>query len=231
MKKLIVMAFAAFVWCSLGVAVVQAAEGGAGQAQGVVDEDAAQTANSLANYDAKIKQLEERVGDLKEKIFRTKTRLLLLEETMLGGVIGGAKLVVTHHNELTGLFKLASAAYYLDGNLIFRKNDTNGDLAKQEKLELFSNPITASNHLVSVYMVYQGDNSMFTYLKGLEVKLKSSYAFVAKEGKACQLDVIGYDRGGALMDMKDRPAITYKIDYSDLTERDADEIQAMEATE
>ena len=41
-------------------------------------------------FDLKIKGIEEKVNDLKEKIFRTKSRLLLLQETVLGGDISSS---------------------------------------------------------------------------------------------------------------------------------------------
>ena len=47
-------------------------------------------------YKHKLRSLEERVVNLKEKIFRTKTRLLLLKERILNDVIAEARLVVHH---------------------------------------------------------------------------------------------------------------------------------------
>ncbi len=73
-------------------------------------------ADSQKQYDVKIKQLEENISQLKEKIFRSKARLLVLQETILKGVIAGAKAVVVHEDQLGGLYYLESVAYYLDGN-------------------------------------------------------------------------------------------------------------------
>ena len=207
----------------------EAADGAEASDVGVVDKDAAAAGEvGEAQYDVRIKEMEERVDDLKEKIFRTKTRLMLLEETMLGGVIGGAKLVLKHRNDIGGWFKLESVTYYLDGNLIYRKSDVGGDLDSQKQIEIFDNPITSSTHLVSVYMVYRGNSGLFSYIEGLQVKLKSSHTFVAKEGKICYVDVIGYDRGGSFVQLKDRPAITYKVKYTDLTEKESDQIQVQQ---
>ncbi len=199
---------------------------------GVVEDEAAneQTADAL-NYDVKVKELEEKVNDLKEKIFRTKTRLLLLEEEMLGGVIGGSKLVIRHINEMGGWFKLESVAYYLDGEIIYRKSDVNGDLDSKKVIEIYNNPITTSTHLVSVYMVYRGNSGLFSYIEGIQVKLKSSHTFVTKEGKTCYVDVVGYDRGGAFVQLKDRPAITYRVRYEDLSAEESEAIQAQQEAE
>src|SRR5687768_13485659 len=52
-------------------------------------------------FHTRVKTLEEQVVDLKEKIFRTKARLLLLQETVLGGDLStGARAVIFHRNEM-----------------------------------------------------------------------------------------------------------------------------------
>ena len=56
--------------------------------------ESAQTADEA--FTTRVKTLEEQVVDLKEKIFRTKARLLLLQETVLGGDLSsGARAVGT----------------------------------------------------------------------------------------------------------------------------------------
>lgn len=51
-----------------------------------------------SNYAVRLRGLEEKVNDLKERIFRSKARLILLKETVLNGVISGAKAVIIHRN-------------------------------------------------------------------------------------------------------------------------------------
>src|SRR4051812_44581252 len=61
--------------------------------------ESAQTADEA--FTTRVKTLEEQVVDLKEKIFRTKARLLLLQETVLGGDLSsGARAVIFHRNEM-----------------------------------------------------------------------------------------------------------------------------------
>ena len=57
----------------------------------------------------KLRGLEERVNELKEKIFRSKARLVLLQEAVLHGTITGARAVLVHKNEMSGSFKLSLA--------------------------------------------------------------------------------------------------------------------------
>jgi hypothetical protein len=70
---------------------------------------APQTADEAFN--TRVKTLEEEVVDLKEKIYRSKARLLLLQETVLGGDLStGARAVLFHKNEMGNSFVLESVA-------------------------------------------------------------------------------------------------------------------------
>ena len=53
----------------------------------------------------RLKALERSVSDLKEQVFRTRARLNLLKETVLGGVIGASRCVIKHKNEMGATFR------------------------------------------------------------------------------------------------------------------------------
>jgi hypothetical protein len=176
-----------------------------------VDSAAAQTADEA--FTTRVKTLEEQVVDLKEKIFRTKARLLLLQETVLGGDLSsGARAVIFHRNEMGSQFILESVAYALDGAPIFTKVDANGDLDKREEFEIFSGRIVPGNHQIAVRMVYRGHGyGIFSYLEGYKFKLQSNQTFNAEAGKVTTVKVVGYEKGGITADIKDKPAIRYDI--------------------
>ena len=171
-----------------------------------------QTADEQA--DLKVKTLEERVNDLKEKIFRTKARLMNLQEMVIGGdITAGAKAVLLHRNEMGSSFVLESAAYALDGAPIYTKVDQEGDLDKREEFEIFNGRIVPGNHQVSVKLVYRGHGyGVFSYLEGYKFKVQSSYTFNAEAGKVTNIRVVGFERGGFTTDLKDRPAVRYDVD-------------------
>ena len=58
-------------------------------------------------YNLKLRDIEERVNDLKEKIFQSKARLIQLQEVVLHGTISGAKAKIVHRNEMGASFSLA----------------------------------------------------------------------------------------------------------------------------
>ena len=171
----------------------------------------AQTADEA--FATRVKTLEEQVVDLKEKIFRTKARLLLLQETVLGGDLSsGARAVIFHRNEMGSQFVLESVAYALDGAPIFTKVDAQGDLDKREEFEIFNGRIVPGNHQIAVRMVYRGHGyGIFSYLEGYKFKLQSNQTFNAEAGKVTTVKVVGYEKGGITADIKDKPAIRYDI--------------------
>lgn len=171
----------------------------------------AQTADEA--FSTRVKTLEEQVVDLKEKIFRTKARLLLLQETVLGGDLSsGARAVIFHRNEMGAQFILESVAYALDGAPIFTKVDANGDLDKREEFEIFNGRIVPGNHQIAVRMVYRGHGyGIFSYLEGYKFKLQSNQTFNAEAAKVTTVKVVGFEKGGITSDIKDKPAIRYDI--------------------
>ena len=96
--------------------------------------DAARPATGAEEQsELEVRTLEERVSDLKEKIFRTKARLVNMQEMGIGGDIAtGSKAVLVHRNEMGSSFYLESVAYALDGAPIYAKADVDGDLEKRE---------------------------------------------------------------------------------------------------
>ncbi|MGV3622673.1 MAG: dihydrolipoamide acetyltransferase [Archangium sp.] len=182
-----------------------------GAAPAPAAEGSAQTADEA--FSTRVKTLEEQVVDLKEKIFRTKARLLLLQETVLGGDLSsGARAVIFHRNEMGAQFVLESVAYALDGAPIFTKVDSGGDLDKREEFEIFNGRIVPGNHQIAVRMVYRGHGyGIFSYLEGYKFKLQNNNTFNAEAGKVTTVKVKGYEKGGITADIKDKPAIGFDV--------------------
>lgn len=178
------------------------------------DTGAPSTANDAFN--TRVKTLEEQVVDLKEKIYRTKARLLLLQETVLGGDLSsGARAVISSKNDMGGTFALESVAYALDGAPIFTKADKNGDLANRQELEIFNGRIVPGQHQIAVRLVYKGRGyGVFSYLEGYKFTVTSSYTFNAEPGKVTNVKVVGYEKGGLTTDLKDRPAVRYDVEIT-----------------
>jgi len=167
-------------------------------------------------FQTRVKTLEEQVVDLKEKIYRTKARLLLLQETVLGGDLSsGARAVLVHKNDMGGSFGLESVAYALDGAPILTRTDKDGDLAKRPEFEIFNGRIVPGQHQVAVRLVYRGRGfGVFSYLEGYKFTVSSSYTFTAEPGKVTTVKVVGYEKGGLTTELKDRPAVRYDVEVN-----------------
>ncbi len=168
-------------------------------------------------FNTRVRALEEQVVDLKEKIYRSKARLQLLQETVLGGDLStGARAVLFHRNEMGDSFVLESVAYALDGAPIFTRTDeTSEELSKHKELEIFSGRLVPGQHQVAVRLVYRGHGyGVFSYLEGYRFKVQSSYTFNAEPGKVTTVRVVGFEKGGLTTDLQDRPAVRYDIQSS-----------------
>ncbi len=174
----------------------------------------AQTADEAFN--TRVRTLEEQVVDLKEKVFRSKARLQLLQESVLGGDLStGAHAVLSHYNEMGDSFVLESVAYALDGAPIFTRTEADGDLTKSREFEIFNGRLVPGQHQVAVRLVYRGHGyGVFSYLEGYRFKVQSSYTFNAEPGKVTTVRVVGFEKGGLSTDLQDRPAVRYDVESS-----------------
>lgn len=165
-------------------------------------------------FTVRVKTMEEQVNDLKEKIYRTKARLLLLQESVLGGSVSqGAKAILVHRNEMGSSFLLESVAYALDGAPVYTKVDVEGDLDKKEEFEIFNGRIVPGQHQIAVKLQFRGHGfGIFSYLEGYKFKVQSSYTFDAEAGKVTSVKVVAYEKGNITTDLKDRPAVRYDLE-------------------
>jgi hypothetical protein len=163
-------------------------------------------------YAARMAAMEQRVNELKERVFRSKARLNLLRETVLHGVIAGSRAVIVHRNEMGGSYRMVKAVYSIDGSQIFAQTDETGALDDKKEFEVFNGSILPGNHTVSVLLEYKGHGyGLFPYLEGYRFAVRSSYTFAAAEGKQTSLRVVGYEKGNITTDLKDRPAIDFRV--------------------
>jgi hypothetical protein len=160
-----------------------------------------------------LKTVESQVNDLKEKVFRSKARLLLLEEKVIRGVVSGAKAVIRHVNKLGPAYRLQSITYYFDGNPIFQRTDPTGNgLAKEKRLEIFKANIPPGNHTLSVTGVIKGRGSgLFAYLSDYSFNISSSYTFLAEDGKTTRLDAELFKQGGPAGDWVQGPGYEFRL--------------------
>jgi hypothetical protein len=162
----------------------------------------------------RLRTLEQRVQQLKEQAWRVKARVKMLKEAVLGGGIG-ARASIVHQNKMGGSFRLIKLVYALDGAQIFSRSDDTGKLHDLKEIPVLSGPIAPGNHTLSVLMLYRGHGyGVFAYLKGYKFTVRSSHTFTASEGKATQITVVGYERGGVTTPLEKRPAVDFRVNVA-----------------
>jgi hypothetical protein len=169
-----------------------------------------------ATYAVRLRDLEQRINELKEQIFRSKARLSLLAETVLQGVVAGSQTVIVHENKMSGSYKLVKAVYALDGAPILNRADEEGGLSERPEFDVYNGSIVPGEHTLTVNLEYRGHGyGIFSYLKGYRFKVRSSYSFSAPEGKAVNVRVVAYEKGGPTAPLEERPAIQYQETVSE----------------
>ena len=200
-----------------GLALAQDEEEGVGV---VIEDDESEAEEEAPTADPEIsiyrelKTVEADVDDLKEKVFRSKARLLLLEEKVIRGVVSGAKAVIRHVNDLGPAYALESVTYYFDGNPIYQQTDvgSKGGLSKNKKEDIFEANIPPGNHTISVTGVIKGRGAgLFAYLSDYTFQFSSSYSFVAADGKTSRVDSVLFKKGGPAADYVEGPTVEFKL--------------------
>ncbi len=187
-------------------AVAEPAAPAAPAAAGAEDLQTADEAYSL-----KVRELEGRINDLKEQIFRSKAKLTLLTEQVTGGLGTGASAVIIHDNQMGGSFMLTEAHYFLDGAPIWQDTDETGErLTEAKERQLFDGNLVEGSHTLTVQLVYKGNGSgVFSYLSGYTFRLKNALTFDAEPGKVITIRSVGFEQGNFTTELTDRPAVRF----------------------
>lgn len=167
-------------------------------------------------YQMRIQELETKIDDLKEKVFQSKTRIVLLRETLLSGNLAGARAILIHKTSLGSAFKLREALYSLDGTKIFGQVDKNDSLADKRTFEFYNGTVSPGVHNLSVFLKYQGSGyGVFTYFDGYEFDIRTSCQFKAEEGKIAQIRVVAFEKGNIATSKENRPDTRCEVQYFD----------------
>ena len=163
-----------------------------------------------ATYAVRLRDLEQRVDELKDQIRRSHTRLALLSDTIISGGAAGSRAEVTFKNEMSSAFRLVRALFVVDGAVQYNKQDDSGALADQKEIPIFNGSMPPGDHTVQVILNFQGNGyGVFTYLRGYKFEVKSAHSFTAVEGKTLGLVATALEKGGVTTPLEQRPTIEW----------------------
>ncbi len=161
-------------------------------------------------YAVRLRDLEQKIDELKEQIRRSHTRLSLLSDTILSGGGAGSRSVIRFKNELSDAFLVTRALFVLDGAVQYNKADQSGALSDQPEIPIFNGSIPPGDHTLQVLVNLQGHGyGVFSYLRGYKFEVRSSHSFTAVEGKTVTLDAVAYEKGSVTTPLEERPAVRY----------------------
>jgi|GEM_PF-2002620 len=220
----------------------EATDGDGAEDEDAEDEAAEEPAAAAPAADAdpeisifrELKTVEADVNQLKEKVFRSKARLLLLEEKVIRGVVSGAKTVIRHVNNLGPAYALESVTYYFDGNPIYQATEvgSNGELSKTKKAEIFEANIPPGNHTLSATGVIKGRGAgLFEYLSDYSFQFSASYSFVAPDGQTSRIDAVMFKKGGPMADYVEGPTVEFRVRPTKGVAKGGDESEVSEGSE
>ena len=163
-----------------------------------------------ATYSVRLRDLEQRVDELKDQIRRSHTRLALLSDTIVGGGAAGSRAEVEFENEMSNAFELTRALFVIDGQVQYNRQDDTGALADQKDIPIYSGSVPPGDHTIQVALTFQGNGyGVFSYLRGYKFEVKSSHSFTATEGKALTVTATAFEKGGVTTPLEQRPTIEW----------------------
>jgi hypothetical protein len=164
-----------------------------------------------ATYSVRLRDLEQRVDELKDQVRRSHTRLALLSDTILGGGTSGSRAEVQFDNEMSSAFQLVKAVFVVDGQVQYSRQDDSGALSDQKEIPIYTGNLPPGDHTIQLELTFQGNGyGVFSYLRGYKFGVKSGHAFTVGEGKALIVTALAYEKGGVTTPLEQRPTIEWR---------------------
>jgi hypothetical protein len=176
------------------------------------EEQAAPAPDSVdgSTFIVKLRDLEQRIDELKEQIRRSHTRLSLLSDTILSGGVGGSRAEISFKTDLSDAFRLTRVLVVLDGAVLYNKTDETGGLSDLGRIPVFSGSMPPGDHTVQVKIELRGHGyGVFSYLRGYTFKVEDTHSFTATEGKTVELTIYAYEKGGVTTPLEQRPNLRF----------------------
>ncbi|HXX69781.1 MAG TPA: hypothetical protein VEK07_21545 [Polyangiaceae bacterium] len=164
-----------------------------------------------ATYSVRLRDLEQRVDELRGQIRRSHTRLALLSDTIMGGGAAGSRAEVEFKNEMSSAFILTRALIVMDGQIQYNRQDDSGALGDQKSIPIYSGSMPPGDHTIQLALTFRGNGfGVFSYLRGYKFEVKSSHAFTALEGKALAVTATAYEKGDITTPLEQRPSVEWQ---------------------
>lgn len=162
----------------------------------------------------RLESYEKNLDQIRERIFKSKSRLMQLYEQLKLGNISIVGISVLHSHKVGSTFKLESITYTLDGFEVYGAvNDKDNSLEKLSETPVYEGSLLPGEHLLVVDMIFRGKGyGIFSYLNQYLFKVKSRYSFNVVEGDVVTLKVESFDKGSFLTPLKERLRVKFDME-------------------
>lgn len=159
----------------------------------------------------RLKQIAQSVNELKEKVYRSKAKLKLLEETILLGKITGSKSIIRFKNSTGGLFKITDSEFYLNDKLVHKFNPQKDDT---DDIVIYDGETPPGMNKIRIRLSFVGRDSgvlkLFSYFKDYKFNMESQYEYPVTYGKTTSVKVESLDLGPFKNTLEERLTLRYK---------------------
>lgn len=161
-----------------------------------------------------LSDLDRRTREIRDQVFRSKARLSLLTETLLGSAQGGAKLVVVQKDEMGRLYQMVKVSYQLDGREVYVRSLEPGRPAEPKQQNVYDGNVRPGDHTLAIAVTYRGDgNKVFSYYDQYQFTAKAAHRFTVTDGQITRLEVRCFEKGNPLLvRVEDRPAFDFRVE-------------------
>ena len=140
-------------------------------------------------------------------MFRSKARLSLLTETLLGSAQGGAKLVVVQKTKWDGCTRWSRSAISLDGREVYVRSLEPGRPTDSKEQNVYDGNVRPGDHTLAIAVTYRGDgNKVFSYYDQYQFTAKAAHRFSVVDGQTTRLEVRCFEKGNPMLVRAGRPS-------------------------
>lgn len=156
------------------------------------------------------------IDRMKQEVLNKKTQMMLFKQLLRSeGIESNFPIVnIKHINEMGARYKIYSLTYSIDKDRVYtfhaEDNFTKQELGRETSV--FKGPLAPGVHELLVEVIYQGnDTGVFSYINDYKIPSQIKKMVKIDKGQNLDIQIIGYEKGWALTDFKDRPDLKIKL--------------------
>lgn len=160
--------------------------------------------------------VKDNIDRMKDEVVNKKTQMLLFRQLLKSEAFESSFPIVNivHINEMSSRYKIYSLTYSIDNERVYTyyMEEPGSSKALGRETSVFKGPLVPGSHEITVDVVYRGnDTGVFSYINDYKIPSQIKSAFKVDKGQTMTVQVVGYEKGWALTDFKDRPDLKVKF--------------------